>query len=107
MDSLKFLKRIFLRIFNLFDFSQCVYVSAMSRLSVSERVEIVELYFENGRSATEVQRKWSSKYGRHCRIPHREKSMKLSIASVNLAVSMTDRDLGGRRVKRLHKLSEA
>ena len=39
---------------------------------MSDHVEIVELYFENGRSATEVQRKWSSKYGRHCRIPHGE-----------------------------------
>lgn len=45
--------------------------AVMSRLKVSERIEIVELYYENGRSASIVQRKWSTKYGRHCRIPER------------------------------------
>ena len=67
----------------------------MSRLSVSERVEIVELYFEHGRSATEVQRKWSTKYGRHCRIPHRETINEI-VNRFRESGSVNDRPRSGR-----------
>lgn len=39
---------------------------------MSGTVEIVELCYESDRTATEVQRKWSTKYGRLRRIPRRE-----------------------------------
>lgn len=67
----------------------------MSRLSVSERVEIVELFFENGRSAKEVQRKWSNKYGRHSRIPAR-KTINDIVSRFHETGSVNDRSRPGR-----------
>ena len=64
------------------------------QVSVSERVEIVELYFKNGSSATEVQRKWSTKYGRHSRI--RRETINEIINRFHETGSVNDRSRSGR-----------